>query len=350
MYADTEMAPASATSPPAVSDRLGRPLRDLRLSVTDRCNFRCVYCMPKDVFGPGHAFLPKSAVLSFEELTRVARIFVEQGVEKIRLTGGEPLLRRDLPVLVNMLAQIENLKDLTLTTNGSGLATLAKPLHDAGLHRITVSLDALDDAVFRAMNDVEFPVHRVLNGLDAALESGFAPIKINMVVKRGVNDHQIVPMARHFQGPQFILRYIEYMDVGNTNGWRMDDVVPAGEILSNLGESFDLRQLPPNYPGEVAKRFRHANGGGEIGIISSVSQPFCRSCTRARLSAEGQLYTCLFSSVGHDLKPLLRSGMTDEKITRVIRSLWKDRSDRYSELRSAETTALPKAEMSLLGG
>jgi cyclic pyranopterin phosphate synthase len=258
-------------------------------------------------------------------------------------------LRRDLPVLVEMLAGISGLKDLTLTTNGSALAALAKPLREAGLNRLTVSVDALDDAVFRAMNDVDFPVHRVLAGFDAALAAGFGPIKINMVVKRGVNDHQIVPMARHFRGKEFILRYIEYMDVGNSNGWRLDDVVPAAEILRQLREEFDLRPVAANYPGEVARRFRHTEGG-EIGIISSVSQPFCRGCTRARLSADGQLYTCLFASQGHDLRALMRSGVSDERLGAVVRAIWGDRKDRYSEVRSAATVVKPKVEMSRLGG
>ncbi len=335
--------------PGAPLDRLDRPLRDLRLSVTDRCNFRCTYCMPREQFGPEHAFLPKSEILSFEELTRLARIFAGLGVGKIRLTGGEPLLRRDLPVLIGQLSSIDGLRDIALTTNGSALVQLARALRDAGLRRLTVSLDALDDGIFRAMNDVDFPVHRVLAGIDAAVEAGFAPIKINMVVKRGINEDQILPMARRFRGPEFILRFIEYMDVGNTNGWRMDDVVPAREIVSLIHQEFPLEPAAPNYPGEVARRYRHRDGG-EIGIIASVNQPFCRGCTRARISADGHFYTCLFASDGHDLRVLLRSGMSDENISQSIRAIWRGREDRYSELRSAATVSQPKAEMSVLGG
>ena len=336
--------------PAPVRDQRGRALRDLRLSVTDRCNFRCTYCMPKDVFGPAHPFLPKGDVLTFEELARVARIFIGLGVEKIRITGGEPLLRRDLPVLIRQLAEIEGLKDLALTTNGSALVALAGPLREAGLRRLTVSLDALEDGVFRAMNDVDFPVHRVLDGLDAALEAGFAPIKINMVVKRGVNEHQILPMARQFCDSRFVLRFIEFMDVGNTNGWRMDDVVSASEIIGCLQEEFRVEPIEPNYPGEVAQRWRYGDTGGEIGIIPSVTQPFCSGCTRARISADGHLYTCLFAPDGHDLRRVLRSGVDDAAVTRVVRAVWMARTDRYSDLRSAATAALRKPEMSHLGG
>jgi len=332
------------------SDTLGRRLHDLRLSVTDRCNFRCTYCMPKESFGRDHAFLPKSDILSFEELARISRIFVGLGVEKIRVTGGEPLLRRDLPKLVEMLAAIDGLKDLTLTTNGSALASLARQLRDAGLKRITVSLDALDDSVFRAMNDVDFPFARVLDGIDFALAAGFDPIKINMVVKRGVNDHEIVPMARRFSGKHYILRFIEFMDVGNTNGWLMGDVMPANEIVSTINREFSLEAMPPNYAGEVAQRFRHADGGGEIGIISSVTQPFCRTCTRARISAEGQLFTCLFASHGHDLRALLRSDLDDAAVAKTVSAVWTARDDRYSELRSSATMQEQKVEMSRLGG
>ncbi len=340
----------TALLPPAIKDRMGRALRDLRLSVTDRCNFRCTYCMPREVFGPDHAFLPKGEILTFEELTRLARVFVSLGVEKIRLTGGEPLLRRNLPDLVSMIAGIDGVKDIALTTNGSALAQLAKPLRDAGLRRLTVSLDALDDSIFRAMNDVDFPVHRVLCGIDAALEAGFGPIKINMVVKRGLNDHEIVPMARRFSGPQYILRYIEYMDVGNSNGWRLDDVVPAAEIISKIRREIPLQPIQPNYEGEVARRYRHADGGGEIGIIASVTQPFCRGCTRARMASNGEFFTCLFASTGKDLRVLLRSGADDNAIADAIISAWSGRADRYSELRAAATISQPKAEMSLLGG
>ena len=344
--------PDSAPAPPvsAPKDALGRALHDLRLSVTDRCNFRCTYCMPKEVFGRDHAFLPKSEILSFEELVRLSRIFVDLGVEKIRLTGGEPLLRRDLPKLVEMLAGIEGLKDLTLTTNGSALATQARALRDAGLKRLTVSVDSLDDGVFRAMNDVDFPLERVLEGIAAAVEAGFGPVKINMVVKRGVNEHQIVPMAKHFSGPDYILRFIEFMDVGTTNGWLMDDVVPASEIIALINREIPLIALPPNYPGEVATRFRHVDGGGEVGVISSVTQPFCRGCTRARIAADGQFYTCLFAASGHDLRALLRGGLSDQAVAKAISAIWQVRGDRYSELRSDATASLPKAEMSRLGG
>jgi len=336
--------------PPSRRDALGRALRDLRLSVTDRCNFRCTYCMPKEAFGPDHAFLPKREVLTFEELTRLAGIFVGLGVEKIRLTGGEPLLRRDLPVLVRQLASIRGLRDLTLTTNGSALVNLAGPLRDAGLQRLTVSLDALDDAAFRAMNDVDFPLERVLAGIDAALCAGFSPIKINMVVKRGVNDGQILPMVRRFKDPRFIVRFIEFMDVGSTNGWRMHDVLPAAEIVRRIHEEFPLEPLPATYPGEVATRWRHRDGVGEVGVIASVTRPFCQGCTRARLSAEGRLYTCLFAADGHDLRGLLRSGADDAAITRVLSAVWFSREDRYSELRTAETSASTKVEMSRIGG
>ena len=333
-----------------VLDSLRRPLRDLRVSVTDRCNFRCVYCMPKEIFGAGYDFLPKADVLTFEEIARLSHIFATLGAEKIRLTGGEPLLRRDLDRLVKSLTGIAGLREVTLTTNGSRLVEQARALHAAGLSRLTVSLDSLDDAVFRAMNDADFPVHRVLRGIDAALEAGFSPIKINMVVKRGVNEDSVPAMARHFRGAQFILRFIEYMDVGNTNGWRLDDVVPAEEILESIRAESPLEALPPNYPGEVARRFRHLDGGGEIGIIASVTQPFCQGCTRARLSADGRLYLCLFAAKGLDLRQPLRAGATDQELTEIIASAWRARSDRYSEIRSTQTTRLPKAEMSLLGG
>jgi cyclic pyranopterin phosphate synthase len=330
-------------------DTLARPLRDLRVSVTDRCNFRCTYCMPKEIFGPGFAYLPKADVLSFEEIERLSRIFVDLGVEKIRLTGGEPLLRRNLDQLVAALATIKGLRDITLTTNGSRLVEEARALRAAGLRRLTVSLDSLDDATFRAMNDVDFPVHRVLRGIDAALDAGFAPIKINAVVKRGVNDDDVVALARHFRGSQFIVRFIEYMDVGNTNGWRLDAVVPASEIIARISAEMPLEPLPAQYRGEVARRFRHRDGG-EIGVITSVTQPFCRDCTRARLSADGRLYTCLFAADGYDLRTPLRSGASDESLTATIRRIWSARSDRYSELRSESTRAQPKVEMARIGG
>ncbi len=306
--------------------------------------------MPKEVFGRGYDFLPKPEILSFEEFARLARIFVGLGVEKLRLTGGEPLLRRNLDQLIALLAGIDGLRDLTLTTNGSRLVEEARALRTAGLRRLTVSLDSLDDAVFRAMNDVDFPVHRVLRGIDAALEAGFAPIKINMVVKRGVNDADVVAMAEHFRGPEFILRFIEYMDVGNTNGWRLTDVVPAAEIIELLHDAIPLEPAAPNYLGEVARRFRHRDGGGEIGVISSVSQPFCGDCTRARLSADGRLFTCLFAADGTDLRTPLRAGAGDEELRRIMSAVWRARDDRYSEIRTTLTPQTPKAEMSLLGG
>jgi len=306
--------------------------------------------MPKEVFGRGYDFLPKEDVLTFEEIARLARIFAGLGTEKIRLTGGEPLLRRQLPRLVSALAAISAIHDLTLTTNGSRLLEEAKNLRDAGLRRLTVSVDSLDDATFRAMNDVDFPVHRVLRGIEAARAAGFTPIKINMVVKRGINEDEILPLARHFRGPDFILRFIEYMDVGNTNGWRMADVVPAAEIITRLNDEFPLEPVAANYPGEVARRYRHPDGGGEIGVISSVTQPFCRDCTRARLSADGRLFTCLFASTGVDLRTPLRAGASDADLAELISGVWRARTDRYSEIRSSETATQPKAEMSLLGG
>lgn len=333
-----------------VIDTLNRPLRDLRISVTDRCNFRCPYCMPKEVFGRDWAFLPRADLLSFEEITRLARIFVEQGVEKIRLTGGEPLLRRDLPRLIRQLAAIEGVRDLTLTTNGSLLALMAPDLKAAGLTRVTVSLDALDDTVFKLMNDVNFPVERVLEGIAAAEEAGLTPIKINMVVKRGVNECSILEMVRHFRHTGHIVRFIEYMDVGRANGWRMEDVVPAAEILATIQAQWPLEPVVPNYRGEVASRYRYRDGGGEIGLITSVTQPFCRGCTRARLTADGQFYTCLFATRGHDLRRLLRSQATDVDISTFLRAIWHRRTDRYSEIRSDATRGLEKVEMSRIGG
>jgi cyclic pyranopterin phosphate synthase len=338
------------TSPGStLSDTLGRPLRDLRISVTDRCNFRCVYCMPKEVFDGSFKFLPHAEILTFEEIARVARIFVDRGVQKIRLTGGEPLLRRNIERLVEMLAKLGDL-DLTLTTNGALLAKKARGLADAGLKRVTVSLDSLDDATFRAMNDVDFPVAKVLEGIDAAAAAGLAPIKINMVVKRGTNDSSIVPMARHFKGTGHIVRFIEYMDVGATNGWRMDDVVPATEIVRMIDAELPLENANPNYVGEVSQRWRYRDRSGEIGVIASVTQAFCRDCTRARLSTDGKLYTCLFATAGHDLRELLRGGIDDARIGGAIATVWGGRADRYSEIRSANTLRLPKVEMSYIGG
>ncbi len=332
-------------------DRLGRPLRDLRISVTDRCNFRCVYCMPKEIFGPAFAYSHREDLLTFEEIARVAALFVQAGAEKIRLTGGEPMLRRDLERLVEMLARIRGLADLTLTTNGSLLTRdKARALRDAGLRRITISLDSLDDEVFRRMNDVDFPVARVLDAIDAAAEAELFPIKIDMVVKRGTNDASVVDMARHFRGTGHIVRFIEYMDVGNTNGWRSDDVVPGREIAETIASRWPIEPLQANYFGEVAERWRYADGAGEIGIITSVTQPFCGSCTRARLTAEGEMFTCLFASSGHDLRAMIRGGASDEEIAGVIGSVWRQREDRYSEIRSEETRDAAKVEMSHIGG
>jgi cyclic pyranopterin phosphate synthase len=330
-------------------DTLGRPLHDLRISVTDRCNFRCVYCMPKEVFGKDFQFLPRAEILTFEEIERLVRIFVSLGVQKIRLTGGEPLVRRDLERLVEKLAQIGDL-DLTLTTNGSLLAQKAKALAAAGLKRVTVSLDSLDDATFKRMNDADFPVAKVLAGIEAARAAGLAPIKINMVTKRGVNESSIVPMARYFKGTDTTLRFIEFMDVGSTNGWRLDDVVPAREIVAMIDREMPIEPVQAGYRGEVAARYRYKDGTGEIGVISSVTQPFCADCTRARLSADGSLYTCLFATQGHDLRALLRSGASDEEITHAIAAVWTERTDRYSDLRSEETAGLHKIEMSFIGG
>jgi cyclic pyranopterin phosphate synthase len=332
-------------------DRLGRPLRDLRISVTDRCNFRCPYCMPREIFGRDFEFLRREDLLTFEEIARLSQLFAQLGVEKIRLTGGEPLLRRDLEALVEMLANVKGIRDLTLTTNGSLLTPeKAQALKDAGLHRVSISLDSLDDAVFRAMNDVNFPVHRVLDAIDAAAAAGLWPIKIDMVVKRGVNENSIVEMARHFRGTGHIVRFIEYMDVGTTNGWRMEDVVPGREVIERISREWPVEPLSPNYFGEVAERWRYVDGAGEFGVITSVTQPFCGSCTRARLTADGKLYLCLFATEGHDLRQLLRHRATDEEIADEIRSIWRVRDDRYSEIRSSETAGLPKVEMSRIGG
>jgi cyclic pyranopterin phosphate synthase len=330
-----------------VRDTFDRPLRDLRISVTDRCNFRCVYCMPREVYGREYRFLDRRELLSFEEITRLAGVFVGLGVDKLRITGGEPLVRRDLERLIAQLAELD--VDLTLTTNASLLPAKAQALADAGLRRITVSLDALDDATFRALNDVDFSVERVLDGIDAAAAAGL-PVKVNCVVKRGMNDAQIVPLANHFRGTGHTLRFIEYMDVGHTNGWRLDDVVPAAEIVATLDAAFGLEPLEANYRGEVARRWRYKDGAGEVGVIASVTQPFCGDCTRARLSAEGKLFTCLFAVRGHDLRALVRAGATDEVLETEVRKVWGDRRDRYSELRSEATVDLPKVEMSYIGG
>jgi GTP 3',8-cyclase len=327
-----------------VADTFGRPLRDLRISVTDRCNFRCVYCMPKEVFGRDFAFLPKSELLSFEEIARIARVAVSLGVEKVRLTGGEPLLRVGIEELISDLATIRTPEgrelDIALTTNGSALAHKAKALKDAGLQRITVSLDSLDDTTFRRMNDIDFPVAKVLHGIDVASDLGLGPIKINMVVKVGENDHDVVEMARHFKGSSHILRFIEYMDVGSTNGWQLGEVVSSAEVINRVNAVFPLEEIAPNYRGETSARWRYKDGSGEIGVISSVTQTFCHTCTRVRISTEGKLFTCLFASDGHDLRALLRGGCSDSQLADALRNIWRGRTDRYSELRSAATQGL----------
>ena len=352
MTATLEPIPTPGASHPR--DLLGRPLHDLRISVTDRCNFRCTYCMPKEIFGRDYAFLPHDQILTFEEIERVARVFVGLGVEKLRITGGEPLVRRNLPDLIAMLAAIEGPDgaelDLTLTTNGSALRALAQPLADAGLRRVTVSLDSLDDAVFGAMNGIDFPVARVLDGVAAALEAGLDPVKINMVVRRGVNEDSVLPMAAWARDAGVTLRFIEYMDVGHSNGWRLEEVVPAGELAATIGASWPIAPVGPAYLGEVADRWRYLDGRGEVGIISSVTRPFCGDCTRARLSAEGQFYTCLFAVRGHDLRGQVRTDPSDEALTAFLTEIWLGRDDRYSELRSEATNDLPKIEMFAMGG
>ena len=337
-------------NPLTVLDTLGRPMRDLRISVTDRCNFRCVYCMPKEVFGTDHAFLPRAEILDFEEIERVVRAAVALGVRKVRLTGGEPLVRRNLETLVAMLARIDGIDDLTLTTNASLLADRAHLLADAGLDRVTVSLDALDDPTFQAMNDVAFPVSSVLDGIAAAEAAGLGPIKINVVIRRGLNEHAIGDLADYFRGTPTTVRFIEYMDVGHTNGWRLDDVVPAAEVLAAIDARWPLEPVDSAYRGEVAQRYRYRDGAGEIGVISSVTQPFCGDCTRARLSADGQLFTCLFATSGHDLREPIRSGATETELAEALRVIWTGRDDRYSELRTLDTIELPKVEMSFIGG
>lgn len=330
-------------------DRLGRPLRDLRISVTDRCNFRCRYCMPREHYGPGHAFLPREEILTFEEITRVAKAFTALGLRKVRLTGGEPLLRADLPRLVEQLAALPGV-DLALTTNGALLAKFASDLKRAGLGRVTVSLDALDDATFRRVTDADYGVADVLAGIEAAASAGFSPIKINCVVRRGLNDDAIVPMAKHFRGTGHVVRFIEYMDVGITNGWRMDDVVSGKEIVQRIQRALPIEPVSPEYRGEVAKRWRYVDGSGELGVITSVTQPFCGDCSRARISSEGKLYTCLFATQGTDLRALLRSGATDTDLVEHVRGVWTSREDRYSELRSGNTRSLQRIEMSYIGG
>ena len=343
-------------------DAFGRPLRDLRISVTDRCNFRCSYCMPKEVFDGRYAFLPQTSLLNFEEIVRTARVFVAHGVRKIRLTGGEPLLRKGLETLVGMLSTLRTPEggpvDLTLTTNASLLAKKAQALRDAGLQRITISLDGLDDAVFRRMNDVDFPVAEVLAGIEAAERAGLGPIKVNMVVKRGTNDDEIVPMARHFRHSGVVLRFIEYMDVGATNGWRMDEVLPSAEVIARIAQEFAIEPLDATATGETAQRWRYVDGAGEIGVISSVTQAFCGDCNRARLSTEGQLYLCLFATHGHDLRALLRGGASDDELAGAIAAIWRARDDRYSALRASgappqadsQGRAAQRVEMHYIGG
>ena len=337
-------------------DRLGRRLHDLRISVTDRCNFRCTYCMPREVFGRDYAFLPRAEILTFEEITRLARLFVRNGVSKLRITGGEPLVRKDLPDLVRQLATIGGVGDLALTTNGALLASQAAALREAGLRRVTVSLDSLDDTVFGAMNGVSFPVARVLQGIRAAQQVGLAPVKVNAVVKRGLNESSVLPLARYARDHGLTLRLIEFMDVGQSNGWRLEDVVPAAELVEMIDAEFPLVPEPPGYPGEVATRWRYRDGAGEIGVIASVTQPFCGACTRARLSAKGELFTCLFATSGTDLRALVRGGASDDEIEAAIADRWRRRGDRYSELRSAETAGLAataglrRVEMFAIGG
>ncbi|MBI2771061.1 MAG: GTP 3',8-cyclase MoaA [Burkholderiales bacterium] len=356
LRAGVPATPIAATG--LLSDTLGRPLRDLRISVTDRCNFRCSYCMPKEVFDKDYPYLPHSDLLTFEEITRVAKQFVAHGVRKIRLTGGEPLLRKNIEVLIEQLAALRTVEgeplDITLTTNGSLLARKAASLKAAGLQRVTVSLDGLQDDVFRAMNDVDFPVADVLRGIEAAREAGLGPIKVNMVVKRGTNDNEILPMARHFKGTGIVLRFIEYMDVGATNGWRMDEVLPSADVVKLINAELPLRQLDASAPGETAERWGYADGGGEVGVISSVTQAFCGGCNRARLSTEGQLYLCLFASQGWDLRSLVRGGAGDEELASAIAHIWQGRGDRYSQLRSTMPPdtggGARRVEMSYIGG
>ena len=369
---DGRIAPLAAVVPERpvaadgrLADALGRPLADLRISVTDRCNFRCNYCMPKEVFDKDYPYLPHAALLSFEEITRIARLFVAHGVRKIRLTGGEPLLRKNIEALIEQLAALRTpagtVLDITLTTNGSLLARKARSLREAGLRRVTVSLDGLDDAVFRRMNDVDFPVADVLAGIDAARAAGLGPVKVNMVVKRGTNEHEILPMARHFRGTGIVLRFIEYMDVGATNGWRMDEVLPSADVVRRIHAELPLVQLEPSAPGETAERWgyagpdgRHDPALGEIGVISSVTQAFCRDCNRARLSTEGRLYLCLFAGQGHDLRTLIRGGASDDDIASAIGAIWQGRKDRYSELRGTQAPdaggGARRVEMSYIGG
>jgi len=333
-----------------ILDTLGRPLRDLRVSVTDRCNFRCAYCMPRDVYDRDHVFLPRDEILTFEEIERLVGLFAGSGVEKIRLTGGEPLLRHRVADLVRRISAVDGIRDVAMTTNGSMLARHAQELADAGLDRITVSLDAVDDARFRHAADVDFPVARVLEGIDAAKQAGLAPVKINTVVRRGLNDDSLLDIARRFRGTGHIVRFIEYMDVGSSNGWEMGHVVPAEEILATINEAWTIDPVEPNYPGEVVNRWRYSDGGGEVGVIASVTKPFCGECTRLRLSADGSIYTCLFAHAGTDLRDALRSGATDDELVETVSRVWESRTDQYSEERSGVSIGLPKVEMSYIGG
>lgn len=334
-----------------IIDSFSRPIRDLRISVTDRCNFRCTYCMPKEVFNSNYDFLRRDDLLTFEEITRISKLFTEIGIEKIRLTGGEPLLRKNISVLIEKLSQIENIQDISLTTNGVLLTKeFANELKSAGLKRITISLDAINNKLFQSISDVTFGVEKVLDGIENAVNAGFAPVKINMVVKKGVNEQEILPMANYFHNTSCILRFIEYMDVGNTNKWQMEDVFSASNIIELMGQHYDIEPAEANYDGEVAKRWQYKGSGGEFGIISSVTQPFCNNCTRVRLSAEGKIYTCLFATQGYDVRHLLREHADDEYIKEIISSIWIKREDRYSEIRSSQTILQPKVEMSYIGG
>ncbi len=339
---------------PTVRDTLDRPVRDLRISVTDRCNFRCIYCMPREVFGPGYAFVPRDDLLRLEEIARLTRVFAGLGVRKVRITGGEPMIRRNLEYLIEAVSAITGIDDISMTTNASLLTRRrAESLREAGLKRLTVSLDALDEETFRQVNDVDFPVASVLKGIDNAQAAGYESIKVNAVIKRGLNDDSILPLARYFQGTGLILRFIEFMDVGSTNNWKLDEVIPATEMMAMIDQEMAIEPLSPNYQGEVAKRWRYVDGSGEVGFITSVTESFCRDCTRARLTAIGQVYTCLFAAKGHDLRGPLRAGASDEVLTGVIRSLWGAREDRYSELRGqvpVDVLAAPRVEMSHIGG
>ena len=345
----TEPHRSDAADGPSV-DRLGRPLRDLRISVTDRCNFRCPYCMPGEVFGKDYVFLPRGEILTFEEITRAVRVAARLGVTKVRLTGGEPLVRREIERLVAMITKVDGIRVVALTTNGAALAAKAQALRDAGLSRITVSLDSLDETVFQAMNGVGVPLARVLDGIGAAREAGFSPIKLNVVVKRGVNDDGLLDLARFGRQYGHVVRFIEFMDVGTSNGWRLDDVVPGAEILEIIDAQFPLEPLDSQYPGEVASRYRYRDGGGEIGMIASVTQPFCQACTRARLTSDGKLFTCLFAVTGHDVRAILRASDSDEQLTELLARVWRDRTDRYSEERASLASPRESIEMSYVGG